>query len=175
MGQPSPPDPATLIIGMLSARPEVLDGAEAALVRLYGDIDLRSQDMEFTHTDYYEREMGAGLKRRFLSFIEKIDPSRMIEIKLATNALEDEFARKYSFAARPLNLDPGYICGSKLVLASTKDRAQRLYMGGGVYVEITLEFRKHNFRPAEMTYSDYRTPEYISYFTEVRARHLARR
>ena len=96
-------------------------------------------------------------------------------IKLATNALEEEFSRNHDFAVRPLNLDPGYICGSKLVLASTKDRSQRLYVGGGIYVEITLEFRQHRFHPVETTYSDYRTPQYIGYFTEVRARHLARR
>jgi len=34
-----------------------------------------------------------------------------------------------------VNIDPGYISLGKLVLASTKDHAHRLYLGEGVYGE----------------------------------------
>ena len=74
MTVPTAPEPVTLIVGMLSARPELFDEAEAVLVRLYGPIGLRSADFEFSYTDYYEKEMGPGLKRRFVSFADKIDP-----------------------------------------------------------------------------------------------------
>jgi len=173
MTKPTAPEPVTLIVGMLSARPVLFDAAEAELATLYGPVALRSALLDFDWTDYYESEMGPHLKRRFLGFVEKIDPGRLAEIKIETNELEDAFAREHTFAPRPVNLDPGYVCGSKLVLASAKDRAQRLYLGLGIYAEITLDFRKGRFQPVETTYPDYRSPEYIDFFTKVRARHLA--
>jgi len=171
MTRPTAPEPVTLIVGMLCARPELFDAAEAEFVSLYGPVDLRSPIFEFNYTDYYEREMGPGLKRKFISFANKIDPGDLAAIKVRANALEQEFAHRYPFVPRPINLDPGYVCGSKLVLASAKDRAQRIYLGQGVYAEITLLFRKHRFVPVETTYPDYRSDEYIDFFTKVRGKH----
>lgn len=173
MTTPSAPQPVTLIVGMLSSRPALFDEAEVELVRLHGPVGLRSPDLDFAWTDYYDQDMGPGLKRRFISFTAKIDPGRLAEIKIRTNALEAEFAQRHPFVPRPINLDPGYICGSKLVLASAKDRSQRIYLAHGIYAEITLDFRKHHFIPVETTYSDYRSPEYIDFFTRVREQHLA--
>lgn len=174
MTAPSAPQPVTLIVGMLSSRVELFDEAEAELVRRHGPVELRSADFDFSWTDYYEREMGAGLKRRFASFAEPVDPGRLAEIKIETNGIEAEFAARHPFVARPVNLDPGYICGSKLVLASAKDRSQRIYLAGGIYAEITLDFRKGRFVPVETTYPDYRSMEYLEFFTRVRERHLAK-
>jgi len=161
------------MVGMLSGRPDVFDAAEERLAALFGPIDLRSPVIDFDFTDYYEPQMGRNLKRKFVSFERRIDPSKIAGIKLATNGLEREFAAAGRSVPRPLNLDPGAICGSKLVLASMKDRSQRIYVGRGVYVEITLEFRKGEFRPVATTYSDYASSAYIEFFTEVRRRHLA--
>ena len=172
MTTPRPPEPVTLIVGMLARQPAVLDAAEERLARLFGPVDLRSPLVDFTFTDYYEPQMGADLKRRFVSFGRKIDPGEIARIKLATNSLERELAALDPAVPRPVNLDPGFVCGSKLVLASAKDRSQRLYAGGGVYVEITLEFRGGRFRPIETTYRDYASDAAVEFFTEVRARHL---
>ena len=174
MATPEPPKPVTLIVGMLSSEPELFGAAETELAALYGPVDLRSPAIGFDFTDYYLPEMGPGLERKFLSFAEQIDPGELAAIKIKTNELERQFARAHTAVQRPINLDPGYICGSKLVLASAKDRAQRLYLGHGVYAEITLYYRKRRFEPVETTYPDYRSPQYIEFFTRVRERHLAR-
>jgi len=175
MATPKPPEPVTLIVGMLCSDLELLAAAEARLTSLYGPVDVRSPVIDFDFTDYYEREMGPGLKRRFVSFADTIDPGELSRIKLRTNELEREFAGADAPVPRPVNLDPGYVCGSKLVLASAKDRAQRIYLGQGIYAEITLACRKGRFLPVETTYPDYRSREYIEFFEEVRRRHLARR
>lgn len=171
--KPSVPEPVTLICGMLSGRPALFDMAEAELAARYGPVDLRSPVLDFEFTDYYEPAMGAGLKRRLISFAEKVDPGRLAQIKREANALEAEIAAAERFVPRPINLDPGYVCGSKLVLASCKDRAQRIYLGQGVYAEITLAFCGGRFRPVETTYPDYRSEAYIDFFTRVRRGHLA--
>ena len=36
---------------------------------------------------------------------------------------------------RRVNLDAGYLCLAKLVLASTKDHAHRIYLRDGIYAE----------------------------------------
>ena len=57
----------------------------------------------------------------------------LAEIKLWTNDLEASFGEAGAAPGlsvpRPINLDPGFIELSKLVLATTKDHAHRIYLG----------------------------------------------
>ena len=69
---------------------------------------------------------------------------------------------------RPLNLDPGYITDSKLVLASTKNHAHRIYLAEGIFAEITLRFQGGQWRPWEWTYPDYRRADFQQFFTDCR-------
>jgi len=157
---------------MLARERTLFDAAEQRLVEHFGSIDLASPILDFDFTNYYEPEMGPHLKRKFVSFVRKIDPGEIAAIKLATNGLEETLAPLDTSVKRPINLYPVYICGSKLVLASAKDRSQRIYVGRGIYVEITLEFRKGRFRPVPTTYRDYASDAYIEFSTEARERHL---
>lgn len=158
---------------MLSAKPGIFEEVEQELTKLYGPVDLQSSSIDFNYTDYYESEMGPNLKRKFLSFKHKIDPGKLAGIKLQTQKLEETFAHREDFVSRPVNLDPGYICGSKLVLGSTKDYAHRIYLNHGIYAEITLLYHKKKFIPIQTTYPDYHSEEYIEFFTKVRERHLS--
>lgn len=171
MGTPKPPERVTLIVGMISGKSGMFDSSEAELVRLFGPIDLRSPDFDFDCTDYYELDMGSGLKRRFISFQKKIDPGRLAGIKLKTNDLEKASASRNSSVKRPINLDPGYVSRSKLVLASTKNYWHRIYLDYGVYAEVTLVYRDKKLTPLETTYPDYRSEEYLDFFTLVHRRH----
>ena len=69
---------------------------------------------------------------------------------------------------RPLNLDPGYITAAKLVLASTKDHAHRIYLQDGIYAEVTLAYRHRAWQPLEWTYPDYRRADFQEFFTRCR-------
>lgn len=155
-------------MGMISGETNLFDEAEERLIQKFGSVDFKSPILSFQYTPYYESEMGSNLKRKFISFQALIDPAEIGEIKLFTNQLEQDFLHPHSLDRR-INLDPGYLTLSKLVLASTKDYQHRIYLGRGIYAEVTLRYRKgKGFEPWEWTYPDYRTREYLQIFNHLR-------
>ncbi len=137
--------------------------------RKFGRIDFESEALNFIHTDYYEKEFGKDLTRVFVSFKKLIPADRLPAIKIITNNFE---ARSSRNKLRRINIDPGYLELSKFVLATTKDYMHRIYLGDGIYAEITLFYRKGSFCPWEWTYPDYRTPATHDFCREVRRRLL---
>jgi len=73
---------------------------------------------------------------------------------------------------RRVNLDPGYLDTTKLVLVSTKNQAHRIYLAQGIYAEVTLLYHHGEFHPFLYTYSDYRWPETHEFLRRVRSRYL---
>lgn len=165
MGRIGQPLPVKLIVPMFSGDETLFQVAESQLRELFGPVDYRSGPLPFEHTSYYIPEFGLSLLRNFVAFRELIDPSSLADIKLSTNALERALAEEGN---RRINLDPGYISQSKLVLATTKNHIHRIYLGRGIYAEVTLHYRNKAFRPSEWTYPDYRTEEYLAIFEEIR-------
>ena len=159
--------PVKAIIGVLTAEPSILPNVYQELTDQFGTIDYRSELLPFTSTNYYEAEMGKGLQRQFISFENLIDAGTLAGKKLWTNEIEQAFAEKVT-SRRRVNLDVGYVCMAKLVLASTKDHAHRIYLRDGIYAEITLRFYRKTFQPWEWTYPDYRSPTYIAIFNQIR-------
>lgn len=165
MGQIIKTPPVKLIVGLIFKEESRLSKAESALIRSFGRIDFQSSIMDFNYTDYYEKEFGKGLKRKIISFSKLVDPARITNIKIKTNKIEERLSNS---KRRTVNIDPGYLDLSKLVLATTKDFAHRIYLNNGIYAEITLSYRGNTFRPCEWTYPDYRTAEYIKIFNQIR-------
>ena len=147
-----------LIVGVLSTDREMKEDAKRRLEELYGSCRFAGPSLPFVYTDYYDAEMGEGIERDFLAFETLVDPSRLAEIKLTTNRLEEHYVDR---GGRRVNLDPGLISLGKLILASTKDNAQRIPLRDGIYAEITLIYRKKSYQPLPWTYPDYRSPEYL--------------
>ena len=171
MAQPKLPQPVKLICGLIAANRGDLDAARALLADAFGPIDLTSEVWPFNLTDYYADEMGSPLLRQFVAFERLVTGDVLAEAKLRTNAMEADFAARASAgAARPVNLDVGYVTPAKLVLASMKDFAHRIYLTGGVYAEITLQFREGAWRALEWTFPDYASGRYDAFLTEVRDR-----
>ncbi|MBS0210175.1 MAG: DUF4416 family protein [Planctomycetes bacterium] len=169
MGQPSPHAPVVRLVAVITRHAEALSWAEQTLAAAWGPIALRSPTFDFAQTDYYTSTMGAGLGKTFLAFERLVDPGELVEWKYQTNAWEDEFAALGRHPEpRPLNLDSGYISPAKLVLASTKDHAHRIYLGRGMYAEITLFYKHKAWRDHEYTFPDYRRADYHAFFDTVR-------
>ena len=169
MGAIITPQPTKAIIGVLTAEPCLLPSVYAELTQRLGPIDFTSELLPFTSTNYYAAEMGPDIHRQFISFEVLIDAGTLAPLKLFTNTVEQNFAIKTpEGAVRRVNLDIGYLCLAKLVLASTKDHAHRIYLRDGIYAEITLRFYRKTFQPWEWSYPDYRLPTYIAIFNRIR-------
>ena len=135
----------------------------------WGPLALRSESFTFAETDYYEATMGAGLTKTFLVFENLADPAGVRAWKHQTNAWETDYAQLGQHPEpRPLNLDPGYITPAKLVLASTKDHAHRIYLGDGMFAEVTLYFKGGSWQHGNFTFPDYRRADYQQFFVEAR-------
>jgi len=169
MGVVKPAESVKLVCGLIGADRGRMVEAQAALAGAFGRIDLESDFLPFDFTEYYRAEMGDGLLRRFVSFEEPVDPGRLATVKLATGKIEARFARSDGGTVRRrVNLDPGYVTPAKLVLATTKDFAHRVYLGRGIYAEVTLQFRKDGIVAMPWTYPDFRSGAYAPFLLEVR-------
>ncbi len=139
------------------------------LEKRFGSTDLKSALYDFDRfTDYYEKEMGKGLKKRFVAFYKLIAPEELPSIKVKSNKLEQDISGKNK---RCVNIDPGYLTLSKVVLATTKDYSHRLYLGQGIFGDLHLTFVNKTFRPQPWTYPDYQQELAIEFFLMLRKKY----
>lgn len=153
------------ICGFIFSDEVVYRKTKNILERKFGPIDVESETIRFDFTDYYEKEMGKNLFRRFISFKKLQEPSAFIAIKHFCVKLERKFSRR---SLRAINIDPGYINDAKLVLTTTKDFSHRIYLGKGVFAEITLTYQNKGFKDYPTTFPDYRTDTYKNIFLKIR-------
>lgn len=165
MGMPQRPVSVKLIVGVLTAHDDALDLARSNLEVIYGPIDYTSIRYEFSLTNYYEAEMGSHLGRWFWSFKKVIDPGELPEIKLRCNQIESDLAIG---SCRVINLDPGYLDFHKFILASVKERAQKIYLSEGIYADPTLYFLKGDFHHYDWTLPDFKDRRYNEVFHSIR-------
>lgn len=167
------PKPVKLIVGILAADRQCVLAAVEAIEDKFDKVDLLSEVWPFSQTDYYKDETGPNILRQFVSIERLIDPGQLAKIKHRTNKLEQKLAARLGLPLpRPVNLDPGIIEPSKLILATTKNYSHRIYIGRKMYAEVTLIFDKGYWRPLPYTYPDYRQQCYFEFFEKVRARLL---
>ena len=166
MGTPLPFTREKLVVGVLYSR----QCAKARLVGIleheFGPTDMVSEDIDFTQTSYYDREMGRPIMRFFASFGDLISPDRLADIKALTRHIET--SRCSVAGSRWANLDPGSLSLSRFLLASTKDGSHRIPLHTGIYAEVTLVYEHGTYRPVEWTYPDYRDTETIGLLNTIR-------
>ncbi len=157
-----------LFTGVLSSIgfPETLRNS---LEERFGRIVYTSKSIPFDFTSYYDEEMGGGIERFFLAFSPLVSPDGLREAKLFTNRLESVYAEGGS---RRVNLDPGTLSVSNIVLATTKNRAHRIAIGDDLYAEVTLIYHHKGFESFSWTYADYRSKEVQEILFDMRRMYL---
>ncbi len=173
MGELRPRENVMLMLAAFSRHESALAWAKAKAEARFGRVALASEPFSFGHTTYYTAEMGAPLRKQFLAFEQLIALEALPEIKLLTNDWEAELAASGEYPEqRPLNLDPGYLCLAKLVLATTKDHAHRIYLHKGIFAEITLRYdRDAGWQPHPWTFADYREPALHAFLEQCRQKY----
>lgn len=166
-----PPKPVKLMCGILACDAKALAVARRRLETELGAMDLVSEVWPFDMTDYYARQAGPEILRQFVAFAELSDPGRLAEIKHTTNRLERELSEQLGRPwPRPVNYDPGFVEPSKLVLASTKNFAHRVYIGQGMYAEVTMTYVRGTWESFPFTFPDFKSGRYDRFLNQVRQR-----
>jgi hypothetical protein len=162
------PRPALLLCA-LTYHDETLRGESLTLLGgSFGPPRAFSDPYPFTFTRYYEEEMGTGLLKQAVVFERPVHPGLLPRLKLASGRAE-EALRDPATGHRRVNLDPGYLTPSALVLASTKGAPHRVYIGLGIYGETTLVYHEGEYRPLPWTYPDFRQGPMLRFLGEVRS------
>ena len=113
--------------------------------------------------------MGGGLWRCLASFLHLARVDELAEWKVFSNSLEE----RWSLGGRRLvNLDPGYMAKERLVLASAKNFSHRLYLGRGIYGDLTLLAGQEGFKVLPWSYPDYTGGPLLELLARVRKKYL---
>ncbi|MCJ7616158.1 MAG: DUF4416 family protein [Desulfobacterales bacterium] len=169
MSIPQSPKPAKLVIGLFMKEKSLIVPVTTELVEKIGPIDMVSSWLPFNYTSYYEPEMGSPLFRRVLAFKSLVKQSALPEIKIITNKIEKKYSKNNK---RLVNIDPGYMLHERFVLATGKNYTHRIYIGMGIFADLTLIYQKGSFRKLPWTYPDYAEKNMLTYLEMVRNKYV---
>ncbi len=116
----------------------------------------------FTRTNYYN-DIAPQLDRLFFSYPGLYPLSELPKWKLKSCQMENMTGK-----SRRVNLDPGTLDGARLILASTKGQAHRIYLNNGIFAEVTLCKRKGRWESFFYTFPDFKSGEYDEWLELVR-------
>ena len=170
MSLPRPSKPVKLVMSFIFSQEKDLPPALCRADQRFGPVDFVSETLAFDFTSYYSSEMGKGLWRRMVSFEPLVMPDQLVSVKLWTNAQELQILNEQG--GRRLNIDPGYLAASKFILATGKDYSHRIYLGEGIYGDLTLVFQKGAFSHLPWTYPDYASEPLLGIINLLRKRYL---
>jgi len=132
------------------------------LEAIWGGHETTSSPEPFTATNYYQ-DIAPRLTRRFICFGGLAQAGDLPNWKRASIGIEAE-----SRNPRIVNIDPGYVDGARLVLASTKDHAHRVYLRDGIFAEVTMRFRFGKWTPFDYTFPDFASGVYDKFLSAAR-------
>lgn len=174
MGTPTTPEPALLVASLLGRTPALVNAAADAFARQFGPLAWASATLPFSWTDYYGDELGPAPARRFVAAAPLLqDRARLPDVKRACGRMEIALSR--AGQGRPVNIDPGYLTASQLVLASTKASPHRIYLGEGIHGELALLRGPDGYAPLPWTYPDYADLGMVGLMEALRRRLLSQR
>lgn len=169
MSLPQTPNPAKLVIGLFMKDKDLIELMATELTDKFGPVDTVSAWLAFDFTSYYASEMGIPLFRRMFSFKDLIRQDDLAAIKLITNDIENKYTVD---SRRKVNIDPGYMLQERFVLATGKNFSHRIYIGQGIYADLTLIYQKGAFQTLPWTYPDYADEAMHKYLQQVRHRYV---
>lgn len=169
MSTPRIPKPAVLFLSILAAEWEHREDLLGRLCDHFGALQYSRGPFPFTRTSYYDEELGTPISRMVLAFDRLLPHDELAAAKLFTNELEQRYARPDG--SRVFNLDPGLLSLERLVLATGKNYTHRIYLGRGIWGDLTLIYKEGDWRSMEWTFPDYADPQMQKHLTLLRERY----
>jgi hypothetical protein len=170
MGQTKIYPPVKFFAAITFATDAILDDINESLQELFSEIDDLSTVFPFSKfTTYYEMEMGADLRKKIITFRELQPAETLVDYKMATNQLESRYLKD---GKRQINIDPGYLCAAKMILATTKDYDHRIYLNRGIFGDVHYRYQQGAWRINDWTYPDYKQSFIKDFFQSVRETYL---
>ncbi len=156
MSKPSYPQKAVLSAGIMFSDQSFFKKSVDELKKSFGNLLFISRSFDFCYTDYYAKEMGASLLKRFVFFKKFVEQDKLPDIKHIAWDIEEKLSIDNK---RRVNIDPGLLTMEKFILSTGKNYSHRIYMGKGVFADLNLVFKNDDFQEFEWTYPDYRQDE----------------
>ena len=171
MSRRSEPASARLVVSAIYRDERILGAAYARVVEILGEARFVGRVFSFDFTEYYSDEMGSPLSRRFIEASAPVPRDVLPDIKIGMERIERELSEG---GRRTVNLDPGLVTPENFILATGKNFSHRIYLRDGVFADLTLVYRKGEYRALPWTYPDYASREIRDLLKGVRAEFLAR-
>jgi len=154
---PHPAQPGLLTFSIFANEGALLEEATRSLAATYGEPLAPPCVYPFSHTPYYEAEMGAGLEKRLVIFQAPFPREGLARAKIIGFELEKKWSRDGKGLERRVNLDPGFLAMEQFLLLTFKPRAHKVYLEAGVWADLQLLYRKETRRYEGLpwTFKDY--------------------
>lgn len=174
-GRLKPSPEALFFFAIASGRPEHVPAAHADLVAELGELGIPTTLYRFSDfSSYYDAEFGGETWKYFVGLAAPRPADDMVGIKLVTERIQARLARSGSDEGRrTVNIDPGYVNGWQVTLATVKNQGHRIYLGRGVFIEVELLYRHGAFEALPWTYPDYMVEPALGFLNEMRANYLS--
>ena len=150
------PAPARLLVSVIYRDETRFAQVLPAIRERFGPVADTSAAFPFDRTEYYGKEMGAPLFRRFVVVERLVPRDALAEAKLRAEELEREFS---AGGNRTVNIDPGLLTEENFLLATGKNYSHRVYLRDGVFADLTLIYRKSGYEALPWTYPDLASEE----------------
>ncbi len=157
---------AVIVIAFMYQDNYVYTKAKNNFVKLLGEIETEGEEFNFSHSLYYEKEMGFNLKKRFLVFKKLQRRDYLIKIKKASNKIEKKYSKNDK---RIINIDPGMLTLENFILSTNKNFTHRIYLKDNIFADLTLIYKKKvGYTDLPWTYLDYKDEKTILFLNNIR-------
>lgn len=157
---------AVLIIASMYNNIQNYELSLKELEKEFGIINTISSEYIFSHSNYYNKEMGDDIKKRFLVFENMIERDYITQVKKITDSIEKKYANNDN---RSVNLDPAILTLENFILATNKNFTHRIYLKDGVFADLTLIYKKkEGYSKLPWTYADYSSEYTIDFLNKIR-------
>jgi len=169
-----PPSPARYFFAIAASSRAAHHESERLIAEKLGSLDFRSEIINFSDfSTYYDQEFGGHCWKYLVALKAPLPVDQIVPIKLLTEQIEAELAHETEGGRqRTVNIDPGFVTGWQVVLASVKIHSHRIYVNRGVYCELTLLYRDKAFQSFPWTYNDYQSPPFLDFLNKLRREYV---